>query len=138
MKEPEPITAHQRRGGPLEWMRWIPAALIVAIIITGIAIGSRVILVPLLSSFALAYMLEPLVEVIERRGWARVPAVLVTLAIATIALSLALIFVIPSIWSQLVHSYEQLPNALEAGHRVIDPLITKLKTTSPPVYEFVQ
>ena len=71
MKEAEPITVHQRRGGPLEWMRWIPAAFIVLVILAGIAIGSRVILVPLHSSFALAYMLEPLVEIIERRGWSR-------------------------------------------------------------------
>lgn len=141
MKESDPLT-QQRRGnytrGPLEWMRWIPAAVIALIIITFIVIGSRVILVPLLSSFALAYMLEPVVEILERRGWKRVPAVLATLALATIALTLALVFVIPSIWSQLVRSYEQLPNALEAGHRVVDPLIAKLKTTSPPVYDALQ
>jgi predicted PurR-regulated permease PerM len=46
--------------------------------------------------------------------------------------------VIPSIWSQLVKSYEQLPSALEAGHRVIDPLIAKLQTASPPAYNFLQ
>ncbi|MBS1809250.1 MAG: AI-2E family transporter [Acidobacteria bacterium] len=134
----ESTTTRPQRGGPLEWMRWIPAALIAIVIIASIIIGSRVILIPLLSSFALAYMLEPLVELMERRGWSRTPAVLATLAVTTLALILALLFVIPSIWSQLVHSYEQLPNALQAGHRVIDPLIAKLKTTSPPVYEFLQ
>jgi predicted PurR-regulated permease PerM len=142
MQELEPASSQQGRSdysrGPLEWMRWIPAALIGFIIIAGIIIGSRVILVPLLSSFALAYMLEPLVEIIERRGWSRTVAVLITLVLATLVLTLALIFVIPGIWSQLVKSYEQLPRALEAGHRVIDPLIAKLQTTSPPVYEFLQ
>lgn len=138
MNEVEPTTLHHRRGGPLEWMRWIPAALIVAVLISGIIIGSRVILFPLLSSFALAYMLEPLVEVFERRGWSRTTAVLTTLAIALVVLTLALVFVIPSIWSQLVKSYEQLPSALEAGHRVVDPLIAKIQTASPPVYNFLQ
>ncbi len=138
MKEPEPITLSPRRGGPLEWMRWIPAALIVFILLAGIVIGSRVILFPLLSSFALAYMLEPLVELFERRGWSRTTAVLATLVIALVVLTLALIFVIPSIWSQLVKSYEQLPYALEAGHRLVDPLIAKIQTASPPVYDFVQ
>ncbi|MFN7927513.1 MAG: AI-2E family transporter [Blastocatellia bacterium] len=139
MKEPvtNTIQRHPTRG-PLEWMRWIPAALVVFVLLTVIVIGSRVILIPLLSSFALAYMLEPLVELLQRRGWARTPAVLVTLTLMTAVLILALLFVIPSIWSQLVHSYEQLPNALEAGHRVIDPLIAKLKTTSPPVYNALQ
>lgn len=138
MKEMEPTTLHHRRGGPLEWMRWIPAALIVAVLIAGIVIGSQVILIPLLSSFALAYMLEPLVEVFERRKWSRTTAVLATLATATMVLTLALVFVIPSIWSQLVKSYEQLPSALEAGHRVVDPLLAKLQSASPPAYDFLQ
>jgi predicted PurR-regulated permease PerM len=138
MKEPDPTTSSQRRSGPLEWMRWIPAVLIVVALIAGIVIGSNVILVPLLSSFALAYMLEPLVELFERRGWSRTLAVLATLAVATIVLTLALVFVIPAIWSQLVKSYEQLPRALEAGHRVVDPLIAKLQSASPPVYNFLQ
>lgn len=139
MKEPATSTMQRHSArGPLEWMRWIPAALIVVALLAAIVIGSRVILIPLLCSFALAYMLEPVVEMLQRRGWARTPAVLVTLALLTIALTLTLLFVIPSMWAQLVHSYEQLPNALEAGHRVIDPLIAKLKTTSPPVYNALQ
>ena len=138
MKELDPTTSPPRRGGPLEWMRWIPAALIAFVLIAGIVIGSRVILFPLLSSFALAYMLEPLVEWLERRGWSRTPAVLLTLTAATVILILSLVFVIPAIWSQLVKSYEQLPYALEAGHRVVDPLIAKLKSASPPVYDFLQ
>ncbi len=137
MKEPEP-NSNYRRSSPLEWMRWIPAALVGFVLLASIIIGSRAVLIPLLTSFTLVYILEPLVEMLERRGWARTPAVLATLALATIVLTLALIFVIPAIWSQLVRSYEQLPNALEAGHRVIDPLITKIKTASPPVYEFLQ
>ncbi len=138
MNEAEPTIQPHRRGGPLEWMRWIPAALIVFILLLGILIGSRVILFPLLSSFALTYILAPLVELFERRGWSRTTAVLATLVIALVVLTLALIFVIPSIWSQLVKSYEKLPYALEAGHRVIDPLIAKIQTTSPPVYNFLQ
>lgn len=138
MREQAHLNLSPRNNGPLEWMRWIPAALVVLVILAGIVIGGRVILVPLLSSSALAYMLEPLVELFERRGWTRTAAVLATLAAAMVVLILALIFVLPSLWAQLVKSYEQLPNALEAGHHVIDPLILKLKTASPPAYEFVE
>lgn len=137
MKETD-LTTNTHRNSPLEWMRWIPAVLVLVALTAGVIIGSRVILVPLLSSFALAYMLEPLVEFFEGRGWTRTPAVLTTLAVATVALALSLIFVIPSIWGQLVASYQQLPSALEAGHRVIDPLIVKLQKTSPPVYQFLE
>ena len=127
-----------RLKSPLEWMRWIPAVLFACLIITLFFIGSRVVLVPLLSSLTLAYMLEPLVEAFEQRGWTRTLSVLATLASAFIVLVLALIFVIPSLWAQLIKSYEQLPNALEAGHRVFDPLIIQLKTTSPPIYEIIE
>ena len=127
-----------RSKSPLEWMRWIPAVLSACLILTLLFISSRVILFPLLSSLALAYILEPLVEVFEQRGWSRNLSVFATLVLAFVLLILALIFVIPSLWSQLVKSYEQLPNALEAGHRVLDPLIAQLKTTSPPIYEFIQ
>jgi predicted PurR-regulated permease PerM len=127
-----------RSKSPLEWMRWIPAVCLALLIITLLFIGSRVILLPLLSSLALAYILEPLVEAYEKRGWSRSVSVLATLASAFILLVLALIFVIPSLWSQLLKSYDQLPNALEAGHRVFDPLIVQLKTTSPPIYEFIE
>ncbi len=123
---------------PLEWMRWIPAVCFALLIIILLFIGSRVILLPLLGSLALAYILEPLVEAFEQRGWARNMSVLATLASAFIVLILALVFVIPSLWSQLLKSYDQLPNALEAGHRVFDPLIVQLKTTSPPIYEFIE
>ncbi len=137
MNDHEDIPPHRSKS-PLEWVRWIPAVCLVLLIITLLFIGSRVILVPLLSSLALAYILEPLVEVFEKRGWSRSLSVLATLVSAFILLILALIFVIPSLWSQLLKSYDQLPNALEAGHRAFDPLIAQLKTASPPIYEFIE
>jgi predicted PurR-regulated permease PerM len=49
-----------------------------------------------------------------------------------------LIFLLPSIWGQLLESYHQLPHALEAGRARVEPLILKLKTASPPVYEYLR
>lgn len=128
--------AGRNSRGPLEWMRWIPAFLLFAVISTFLLIGGRIILVPLLSSLALAYLLEPGVEWFEQRGWSRTTSVLITLTTATLAIIVILVFLLPGIWEQLLKSYHQLPQALDAGHRLIDPLILKLKTTSPPVYEF--
>jgi predicted PurR-regulated permease PerM len=118
-------------------MRWIPAFLLLAVLVAILLIGGRIILIPLLCSLALAYLLEPVVEWFERRGWSRVSSVLLTLSAATLATLVVLIFVLPSIWEQLLKSYHQLPQALAAGHQIVDPLIAKLKTTSPPVYEFL-
>lgn len=130
-------SARQERSGPLEWMRWIPAFLLLSLIGAVLLIGGRIILVPLLCSLALAYLLEPVVEWFEQRGRSRTTAVLLTLAAATLATIIVLVFLLPGIWEQLLKSYHQLPQALDAGHRLVDPLILKLKVTSPPVYEFL-
>lgn len=122
---------------PIDWMRWIPAVVLSLIVIVLLLIGSRVILIPLLTSLALAYLLEPGVEWFEKRGWSRGASVLMTLTAATLVAMLALIFVLPGIWDQLVRSYEQLPLALRAGQERIEPLLARLKTASPPAYDFV-
>jgi len=128
----------QEGRNPLDWMRWIPALVVALVIIAALLVGSRVILLPLLSSLALAYMLEPAVEWFERRGWSRSASVLLTLTAATLATILILIFLLPGIWDQLVRSYEKLPLALDAGRQRIEPLMEKLKTASPPAYEFLR
>jgi predicted PurR-regulated permease PerM len=139
MKVQDQLRAAARvsRAGPLEWMRWIPAFLLLILIGVMLLVGGRIILVPLLCSLALAYLLEPGVEWFERRGWSRTTSVLLTLTLATLAVFIILVFLLPGIWGQLVKSYHQLPQALDAGHRLVDPLILKLKTASPPVYEFL-
>src|SRR5581483_3419452 len=78
------------------------------------------------------------VEWFERRGWSRSASVLLTLTAATLATILILIFLLPGIWDQLVRSYEKLPLALDAGRQRIEPLMEKLKTASPPAYEFLR
>jgi predicted PurR-regulated permease PerM len=131
------VSVRGRNTGPLEWMRWIPACTLLVAVGALLLIGGRIILVPLLSSLALAYLLEPVVEWFERRGWSRTTSVLLTLAAATLATFVVLVFLLPGIWGQVVKSYHQLPQAFDAGHRLVDPLIAKLKTASPPVYEFL-
>jgi predicted PurR-regulated permease PerM len=122
---------------PIDWMRWIPVVTLSLIVIVLLLISSRVILIPLLTSLALAYLLEPGVEWFEKRGWSRGASVLLTLTAATLVAILALVFVLPGIWDQLVRSYEQLPLALKAGQERIEPLLARLKTASPPAYDFI-
>jgi len=70
-------TAHIRP--PSWWVRWVPVALLIAgLIALTIVIGGNV-LVPLLVSFALAFMLEPLADWFQRRSRSRSVAVLLTL-----------------------------------------------------------
>lgn len=99
---------------PFWWVRWVPVALLIAgLIILTIAIGGNV-LVPLLVSFSIAFMLEPLADWFQRRGHSRNVAVLLTLASAVLIVALLLIFLLPGIYHQLIESIEKLPLALRA------------------------
>ena len=58
-------TAHIRP--PFWWVRWVPVALLIAGLIALIIIIGGNVLVPLLVSFALAFMLEPLADWFQRQ-----------------------------------------------------------------------
>ena len=89
---------------PFWWVRWVPAALLTAGLIALIlAIGGTVLL-PLLVSFALAFMLEPLADWFQRQGRSRNVAVLLTLISAVLIVALLLFFLLPSIYYQLGES----------------------------------
>ena len=89
------------------------APLIAGLIALTIVIGGNVLL-PLLVSFALAFMLEPLADWFQRRGRSRSVAVLLTLGSAVLMGTLLLLFLLPGIYHQLMESIEKLPLALRA------------------------
>ncbi|MBK9313766.1 MAG: AI-2E family transporter [Acidobacteria bacterium] len=117
---------------PIYWMRWIPAALGILVLLTVLLVSGQIILVPLLISLALAYLLSPVVDMFERRGWSRSSSVLLTLTAATVAFILILIFILPSFWEQLTKSYNQAKELVSDPSRV-EPLINRIKATSPQI-----
>ncbi len=117
---------------PIDWMRWIPAALGILVLLTVLLVSGQIILVPLLISLALAYLLSPVVDMFERRGWSRPSSVLLTLTAATVAFILILIFILPSFWEQLTRSYNQAKELVSDPSRV-EPLISRIKATSPQI-----
>lgn len=99
---------------PFWWVRWIPAALLIcSLLVVAIVIGGNVIM-PLMVSFALAFLLEPLVDRFQKWGRSRNVAVILTLSGAVLLVTLALFFLVPGIYHQLVESIEKLPLALRA------------------------
>ena len=121
------------------WVRWVPAALlIIGLIALTIAIGGTV-LVPLVVSFALTFMLEPVADWFQRRRRSRNAAVLLTLASATVAVLLVLLFLLPSIWHQLNESVEKLPLALRAAGSRLESLLNFVRERlSPQAFERLQ
>ena len=66
--------------GPLElrspfwWLRWVPAVVLAVLMPQLLYVAGRVAVVPVLASFALAYLVNPLVERFEARGLSRTVA----------------------------------------------------------------
>ncbi len=124
-------------GGPIEWMRWVPAALLALTFIALVLIGGRIILVPMLCSLALAYLLAPVVAWFQRRGWSRSSAVIMTLTATTVTVILILIFLLPAIWGQFAKSYEQARTLIN-DHSRAAPLLATVKQTNPQIYRYLQ
>jgi predicted PurR-regulated permease PerM len=123
--------------GPIEWMRWIPAGVLGLSFLILLLISGRIILVPLLSSLALAYLLAPVVSWFERRGWSHRSSALLAMLVATLSLILALFFILPSLWGQLNTSYHQARALIDDDSRRI-AVLEKIKQVSPPLHEFVE
>jgi predicted PurR-regulated permease PerM len=137
VKEANSKEEPRQARNPLEWMRWVPLALIVLVFCAVIFIGARIILVPMLCSLALAYLLAPTVSWFERRGWSRSYSVLLTISGATVTLILILIFILPGFWGQAVKTYDQARARLGDQERVA-ALKERIRQISPPVYKFLE
>lgn len=108
-------SAYSYRGkSPFWWVGYLPAALFVIVLTyLAVTVGGSV-LIPLLLAVALTFMLEPLAARLERRGRSRPAAVLFTLLLALIAVAVVLLFLLPSVYHQLLQSVDKLPLALRA------------------------
>lgn len=122
---------------PIEWMRWIPVALLAIAFIAFVFVSGRIVLVPMLISVALAYMLAPLVSWFERRGWSRSSSTLLGITAASLLVVLVLIFVIPSVWNQLNQSYTQAQALWEDQARK-EALFLRIKQINPQLSALIE
>lgn len=139
MKENRPLSNEQLSPAvtaPIEWMRWIPAALLAIAFLVFVFISGRIILVPVLISVALAYLLAPVVGWFERRGWSRSSSAILAITAVSLAVILVLIFVLPGLWKQFSQSYDQA-NLLVNDPSRISALTAKIKDINPQLYDLV-
>jgi predicted PurR-regulated permease PerM len=109
MLKPKPPASKLRKWrSPLWWFRWVPAVVVIVLLLTLLYVVGRLALVPVLASFALAYLVNPLVYQIEKRGLSRPVAALAALLIVTLVVAGFLVFIIPGLWEQSVAVGTQL------------------------------
>ena len=87
---------------PFWWLRWVPAIALTVLLLQLLYLAGRVAIVPLLASFALAYLVNPLVDRFETRGLSRTVSSIAALLVVGLTGFVFLVFVIPDLWDQIV------------------------------------
>lgn len=83
------------------------------------------ILTPFLIAALLAYLLDPVADRLELRGFSRTSAVVVVFSIGFLVLLLVLLLIIPIIETQLRHFLDVLPNYVSWGMSTLGPFLEK-------------
>ena len=99
-RPPAPESSEQQ--SPFWWLRWVPAVVVIVLLLDLLYVVGRLALVPVLTSFALAYLVNPIVSQIEKRGLSRPVAALAALLIVGFVAVGFLIFIIPGLWEQSI------------------------------------
>ena len=95
--------------------------LLAVLLVTGflVIIYLGDMLAPVLASGVIAYLLEGLVGLLERRGWPRIVAVWLVFAVFLLFLSLVLFGVMPLVSRQLTDLIQQFPSMVAKGQQVL-------------------
>jgi predicted PurR-regulated permease PerM len=99
---PPPLVPAAQERSPFWWLRWVPAALLFAFVLFVAYSAGRVAIVPVLASFAIAYVINPIAEAFQKAGLSRWVAAIAAIAIVTLLVLAFLWFVIPDLWDQAV------------------------------------
>ena len=119
----------RENDSPIWWLRWIPILVVAAITLQLLYVVGRVAIVPVLASFAIAYLLNPLVCRLEARGMARSMAALLSLVVVGATAITVLGFIIPELWRETMTAGESLSTSV-MPERITEYRST-LRTYSP-------
>lgn len=85
---------------PFWWLRWVPTVVVSVLIVYFLYVIGSVAVVPVLASFALAYLLNPIVYQGEKRGLSRTTAAIVAIVLVTLVAAAFFTYVIPELWAE--------------------------------------
>ncbi len=114
-----------------EKWRWIFIGGIVFLAI-GLLAAVRIIIGPFLLAFAMAYLLSPLVEGLERKGLGRRMAIAVVFVGIIGALGVSLFLIIPVLYSELAKLTFVLPQTLHEIEQAIEHVRTRFQDSGLP------
>ncbi len=85
---------------PFWWLRWVPTVVVSALVIYFLYVAGSVAIVPALASFALAYLLNPVVYQAEKRGLSRTMSAIVAILLVTLVIAAFMAYVVPDLWAE--------------------------------------
>ncbi len=94
----KPVPPEERP--PFWWLRWVPTVIVSAILIYLLYVVGKVVIVPLMASFALAYLLNPLVYKGEQLGLSRVISSVAAVLLVSVVIGAFLAYVVPDMWAE--------------------------------------
>ena len=100
MEKTSPKENNIVKTSPFWWLRWIPTLVVSTIIIYFLYVIGSVVIVPVLASFALAYLLNPIVRLGEINGLSRTMASITAIFLVTLIIGAFLAYVVPDLWTE--------------------------------------
>ena len=85
---------------PFWWLRWVPTVIVSVLVLYFLYVVGSVAIVPVLASFALAYLLNPIVYHGEKRRLSRVWSSIIAILLVTLAITAFMAYVIPDLWAE--------------------------------------
>lgn len=93
---------------PFWWLRWVPTFVVSAIVLYFLYVVGKVVIIPVLASFALAYLLNPLVYRGERLGLSRMVSSIAAIFVVSVVIGAFLAYVVPDMWAETSKAGRQI------------------------------
>jgi predicted PurR-regulated permease PerM len=87
-------------SSPFWWLRWVPTVVVSVLVLYFLYVVGNVVIVPVLASFALAYLLNPIVFQAEKRGLSKTWASVVAILLVGLAITAFIAYVVPDLWAE--------------------------------------
>ncbi|MGI8638906.1 MAG: AI-2E family transporter [Pyrinomonadaceae bacterium] len=100
MKNPWSKSNTPEEQSPFWWLRWVPTVVVSILILYFLYVVGSVAIVPVLASFTLAYLLNPIVYQAEKRGLSRTMSSVVAILLVTLAITAFMAYVVPDLWAE--------------------------------------
>jgi predicted PurR-regulated permease PerM len=85
---------------PFWWLRWVPTFVISVVILYFLYVVGRVAVIPVLASFALAYLLNPIVQFFVRRGLSRSISAVTAILLVSLVVGAFFAYIVPEFWEE--------------------------------------